>query len=110
MPVAVTMVMMVTTMVVPAMPPMMVMMAPPVDFGRRQPGIFLDGRGGTGIAERKRVGALGGRSEHEQRACRSQSQNFRELHEISPWSDVTSAPNGSPQRCTQSVACDLNEF
>jgi hypothetical protein len=88
-------------------PPMM-MMAPPVNFRRRQPGIFLNGGSGAGIAERKRAGALGRRSEHEQGAYRSQSQNFGELHEISP-SNVTSAPNGSPQRCTQSAACDLNE-
>lgn len=65
--VAAMMVVVMVTMMMPV-PPMMVMvvmMAPPVNFRRRQPGIFLNGRRGAGIAERKRVGALGGRSENE---------------------------------------------
>ena len=93
--------------VVVAMPPMMVMMmtVSPVNFGRRQPGVFLNGCGSAGIAERQCVRRRGKR---EQRANGSETQNFRELHQISPRSCVTSAPNGSPQRCTQSAACDLN--
>ena len=61
-----------TMMVVPPVMVVMAMMAP-VHFGRRQAGVFLNRRGGAGIAERQRVGALG------------RSQNFRKLHEYSPW-------------------------
>ena len=73
----------------PAVPPMMVMM-PPMHFRGRQPGIFLNRRGGAGIAERQRIGALGWSRECEQRANSGESQNFRdrnfrELHECSPW-------------------------
>jgi hypothetical protein len=78
------MVMMVVAMMVPAMPPMMVMVSP-MNFRRRQPGIFLNRRGGAGIAERQRIGALSWRCKRKQRADGSESQNFRELHEISPW-------------------------
>jgi hypothetical protein len=80
-PVAVMMVVVMMAMM-PAMPPMMVMMMmPPVNFRRRQPGVFLNGRGGAGIAERHRIRR---RSEREQRANGGKAQNFRELHEISP--------------------------
>ena len=73
----------------PAMPPMMVMV-PPMHFRGRQPGVFLNRRGGAGIAERQRIGALGWSCEHEQRANGGEPQNFRdknfrELHECSPW-------------------------
>ena len=92
----VTMVM--AMMMMPAVPPMMVMM-PPMHFRWRQPGVLLNRRGGAGIAERHRIGALGGSCEREQRADGGEpknfrDKNFRELHECSPWgSDVTSAPN-----------------
>ena len=101
MPVAMMMVVMVAMM--PVMPPMVVMM-PPMNFGRRQPGIFLNGSSGAGIAERHGVCRRG---EREQCANGGEAQNFRELHEISP-SCVTPAPNGSSQRCTQSGAHSLN--
>jgi hypothetical protein len=75
---------MVMVMVVPAMPTMMVMM-PPMHFRGRQPGVLLNRRGGAGIAERQRIGALGRGCEHEQRADSGEPKNFRELHECSPW-------------------------
>jgi hypothetical protein len=68
----------------PTMPAIMMMMMtvmPPVHFRRRQPRIFLNGRRGAGIAERHRIRGCG---EREERAAGSKSQNFRELHEISP--------------------------
>src|SRR5215203_3122689 len=81
----------------------------PMHFRCRRPGIFLNRRGGAGITERQRIGALDWRCEREQRADSGESQNFRELHECSPWVGCpTSAPNRSPQRCTQSDASDLN--
>jgi hypothetical protein len=97
------MMMVVMVAMMPAVPPMVVMV-PPMNFRRRQPGIFLNGCGGAGIAERHGIGR---RSERKQRANGGKAQNFRELHEISP-SCVTPAPNGSPRRCTQSGARDLN--
>jgi hypothetical protein len=63
-------------MMVPAVPPMMAVM-PPMHFRRRQPGVFLNRRGGAGIAERHRVGALGWSSERKQRANGSEPKNFR---------------------------------
>jgi hypothetical protein len=78
--------MVVVAVMVPAMPPMMMMMTvPPMHFRGRQPGIVLNRRGGAGIAERQRVGALGWSCEREQRANGGEPQNFRELHECSPW-------------------------
>jgi hypothetical protein len=71
-------------MVVPAMPTVMAVV-PPMHFRRRQPGVFLNRRSGAGIAERQRIGALGRRSEREQRANGGEPQNFSELHECSPW-------------------------
>jgi len=81
--------MMMMVAVVPAMPTMMAVM-PPMHFRCRQLGIFLNRRGGAGIAERQRIGALGRRSEREQRANGGEpkdfrDKNFRELHECSPW-------------------------
>lgn len=67
--------------VVPAMPAVMVVM-PPMHLRCRQPGVFLNRYGGTGIAERQRIG---GRGERKQRANGGKAQNFRELHECSPW-------------------------
>jgi hypothetical protein len=82
----VTMVM--AMMMVPAMPPMMVMM-PPMHFRGRQSGVVLNRSGGAGIAERHRIGALGGGCERQQRANGGEpknfrDRNFRELHECSP--------------------------
>jgi hypothetical protein len=74
---------------VPAMPTVMVMV-PPMHCRCRQPGVLLNRCGGTGIAERQRVGALGRRGERKQRANGGKpknfrDKNFRELHECSPW-------------------------
>lgn len=82
MPVVAVMVMVVMAMM-PPVPAIMVMMTvvPPVNFRRRQPRIFLNGRSSAGIAERHRIR---GRGEREERADGSKSQDFRELHEISP--------------------------
>jgi hypothetical protein len=77
--------MMVVAVMVPAVPPMMMMTVPPMHFRGREPGIFLNRRGGAGIAERQRVGALGWSCEREQRANGGEPQNFSELHECSPW-------------------------
>jgi hypothetical protein len=76
--------MVVTMMMVPAMPPMMAMM-PPMHFRRRQLGVLLNRRRGAGIAERQRVGALGRRCERKHCANGGEPHHFRELHECSPW-------------------------
>jgi hypothetical protein len=101
------MMMVVVAVMVPAMPTVMAVV-PPMHFRRRQPGVFLNRCGGAGIAERQRIGALGRRCERQQGANGGEAQNFRELHGCSPWSGATSAPKGSPQRCTQFDAGDLN--
>jgi hypothetical protein len=98
-PVAMMMVVMVT---MPAVPPVMmvvVMTVPPMHLRGRRPGIFLNRRGGAGIAERQCVGALGRSREREHCADGSEPQYLRELHEYSPCLLVTSASNRSPQRC-----------
>ena len=79
---------MMMAVMVPAMPTVMTVM-PPMHFRRRQPGVFLNRRGGAGIAERQRIGALGWSCECEQRANGGEpknvrDKNFRELHECSP--------------------------
>lgn len=85
----------------PAVPTMMVMMivmavVSPVHGRRRQPGIFLNGRGGAGIAERERICALGRGGEREQCANGRKPQNLRYLHVWSPWvTGITPASNGS---------------
>jgi hypothetical protein len=81
--------MVVAMMMVPAMPAVMAMM-PPMHFRCRQPGVFLNRRGGAGIAERQRIGALGRSYERKQRANGGEPENFRdknfrEPHECSPW-------------------------
>jgi hypothetical protein len=53
--------MVVAMMMVPAMPPVVMVAMPPMHFGRRQFGVFLNRRSGAGIAERHRVGAFGRR-------------------------------------------------
>jgi hypothetical protein len=82
--VAMAMMMVVVVVMVPAMPTV-VAVVPPMHFRRRQPGIFLNRCGGAGIAERQRIGALGRHSERQKRANGGEPQNFRELHECSPW-------------------------
>ena len=67
------------------MVPTVMAVMPPMHFRCRRSGIFLNRRGGAGITERHRIGALGWRCEREQRADSGESQNFRELHECSPW-------------------------
>ena len=76
--------MVVAMMMVPAVPTVMAVV-PPMHFRGRQPGVFLNRRGGAGIAERQRIGALGWSCEREQRANGGEPHNFRELHECSPW-------------------------
>jgi hypothetical protein len=82
--VAMAVMMVVVAVMVPAMPTVMAVV-PPMHFRRRQPGIFLNRCGGAGIAERQRIGALGRSCEREKRANGGEPQNFRELHECSPW-------------------------
>ena len=91
--------MVVAMMMVPAMPTVMAVV-PPMHFRGRQPGIFLNRRGGAGIAERQRIGALGRSCEREQRADSCESQNFRELHECSPRVGV--------HVCAESLAATLH--
>jgi hypothetical protein len=84
------MIVVMVAVMVPAVPTVMMMTVPPMHFRGRQPGIFLNRRGGAGIAERQRVGALGRGCEREQRANGGEPENFRdknfrELHECSPW-------------------------
>ena len=101
--------MVVAMMMVPAVPTVMVTM-PPMHFRRIQFGVVLNRRGGAGIAERQRVGALGRRCERKHCANGGEPHHFRELHECSLGRGVTSAPNRSSQRCKQSEARDLNGF
>jgi len=85
-------------MVVPAMPMMMAMVAvvPPVHFRCRQPGVLLNRRGGAGIAERKRIRALGWGCKRKQCANGRKPQNFRYLHMWSPSvAGIAPASNGS---------------
>ena len=81
--------MVVAMMMVPAMPTVMAVV-PPMHFRCRHPGVLLNRRGGAGIAERQRIGALGWSCECEQRANGGErksfrDRNFREPHECSPW-------------------------
>jgi hypothetical protein len=78
------MMMVVMAVMVPAMPTVMAVVTP-MYFRRREPGVLLNRCGGAGIAERQRIGALGRRSEREHCANGGEPQNFRELHECSPW-------------------------
>ena len=64
---------------VPAMPTMVTVPPPPYFRGRRL-GILLDRRGGAGVAERQRLGALGRSGQDEQCANGGKPQNFRHLH------------------------------
>jgi len=75
--------MVVAMMMVPAMPTVMAMM-PPMHFRRIQFGVVLNRRGGAGIAERQRVGALGRRCERKHCANGGEPHHFRELHKRSP--------------------------
>ena len=81
MPVTMMMMVVATMMMVPTV----MAVVPPMHFRCRWPGVLLNRRGGAGIAERQRIGALGRRCEREQRANGGESQNFRKLHESSPW-------------------------
>jgi hypothetical protein len=63
----------------PTMPAMMVV-PPPSHLGGCRFGILLDRRGGAGIAERQRLGALGRSGQDEQCANGGKPQNFRHLH------------------------------
>jgi len=69
-PVAMMMVAMVT---MPAVPPVMMVVSPMHCRGCRL-GVLLNRRGGAGIAERQRVGALGRACEREHRAYGSEPQ------------------------------------
>jgi hypothetical protein len=91
--------MVVAMMMVPAMP-MVMAVVPPMHFRCRQPGVLLNRRGGAGIAERQRIGAVGRGCERQQRANGGESQNFRELHECSPWVGV--------HVCAESLAATLH--
>jgi len=69
-------------MMMPAIPVMMTVPAvvSPVYFRRRLLAILLNRRGGAGIAERERIGALGRSGEREQGANGRHAQNFHDLH------------------------------
>jgi len=72
-------------MVVMAMPTMMPMMVPmPTDLGGLYLGTLLHRRGGAGIGQRQRLGALGWSSQDQQSADRRQSQKSRYVHVYSP--------------------------
>jgi hypothetical protein len=72
-------------MVVMAMPTMMPMMVPmPTDLGGLYLGTLLHCRGGAGVGQRQRLGALGWSSQDQQSADRSQSQKSRHVHVYSP--------------------------
>jgi hypothetical protein len=71
---------------VPVMAPMMMVMTMPrpMDLGGLHLGTLLNRRGGAGIGQRQRLGALGWRGEHQQSADRSQSQKSHYVHVYSP--------------------------
>jgi hypothetical protein len=92
--------MMVVVAAVMVVVPTVMAMVPPMHFRCRQPGIFLNRRGGAGIAERQRIGALGRSCEREKRADGGEAQNFRELHECSPWVGC--------HVCAESIAATLH--
>jgi hypothetical protein len=99
---------------VPAMV-MMVTVTPPTHFRRRRLDVVLDGRGGAGIAQRKRVGALGRRGDSEHCANGGKPQNFRHLHMSSPYlrrsrpqRTALDKQAASPQRGSQIEADDVN--
>jgi hypothetical protein len=64
----------------PTMPAVVVAVPPPSHLGGCRLGILLDRRGGAGIAERQRLGALGRSGQEEQCANGGKPQNFRHLH------------------------------
>jgi len=66
-------------MMVPTMPALMAV-PPPSHLGGCRLGILLDRRGGAGIAERQRLGALGRSGQDEQCANGGKPQNFHHLH------------------------------
>ena len=70
--------MMMPTMVVMTMPAMMTMS--PSRLCRLGPDILLDGGGGTGVAQRQRVSALGRSGYNEHGANGGKPQNFHHLH------------------------------
>ena len=82
----VTMMVVMAVMMMPMVAPMMmVMMMPsPMDLGGLHLGTLLNRRGGAGIGQRQRLGALGWRGEHQQSADRSQSQKSHYVHVYSP--------------------------
>ena len=99
-PAAPVTVMMAMVVMMPAVPTMMmmVMMAvvSPVHFRCRQPGVFLNRRRCAGIAERKRIRALGWGCKRKQCANGRKPQNFRYLHMWSPSvAGIAPASNGS---------------
>jgi hypothetical protein len=72
-------------MPVMAMPTMMPMMMPmPTDLGGLYLGTLLHRRGGAGIGQRQRLGALGWSGQDQQSADRSQSQKSHHVHVYSP--------------------------
>jgi hypothetical protein len=95
--VVVMMAMMVMPTMMPMMPMptvvMMMMMPSPMDLGGLHLGTLLNRRGGAGIGQRQRLGALGWCGEDQQSADRSQSQKSHYVHIYSPLgsSCVTSA-------------------
>jgi hypothetical protein len=84
-------VVMMAMMVMPTMMPMMpmptvvmMMMSSPMDLGGFHLGTLLNRRGGAGIGQRQRLGALGWSGEDQQSANRSQSQKSHYVHVYSP--------------------------
>jgi hypothetical protein len=57
----------------------------PARFRGRLLRTVLDRRGGAGIAQRHRLGALDWRGQHEQCADGGKAQNSRNVHAYSPW-------------------------
>jgi hypothetical protein len=70
--------------VMPVMAPVMMMMPSPMDLGGLHLGTLLNRRGGAGISQRQRLGALGWGGEDQQPANRSQSQKSHYVHIYSP--------------------------
>jgi hypothetical protein len=70
--------------------------AVPASFRGRLLRTVLDRRGGAGIAQRHRLGALDRSGQHEQCADCGKAQNSRNVHAYSPWGHWLSRQHHGP--------------
>jgi hypothetical protein len=94
---------------------MVVMMAPavsavPASFRGRLLRIVLDRRGGAGIAQRHRLGALDRSGQHEQCADCGKAQNSRNVHAYSPWGHWLSRQHRAADRVGRFAATQIEKL